>query len=155
MSFCDTRVNDQHCSKTGIVGRRFLTSPISFIRVITVDHIPINCEDKEEKADKRPSHVQAWDDNCGWTKLRLFELSSYDTILYIDADCLVVKDVGRLLDIGVTHTNQGLLAAAPDIFPPDKFNAGGKENTFLFASAAPLTRLQSWCCDHPRKCSTR
>jgi glycogenin glucosyltransferase len=83
------------------------------------------------------SHVQAWDENCGWAKLRLFELDGYDTILYIDADCLVVKDVSHLLRVDSTAmdtmTNKnnsqvaqrsGLLAAAPDIFPPDKFNAG-------------------------------
>ena len=77
--------------------------------------------------------MKAWDENCGWTKLRLFELESYDTILYIDADCLVVKDVGHLLNIDEPKTGtgdvmptkrKGLLAAAPDIFPPDKFNAG-------------------------------
>lgn len=101
------------------------TPPFLHFRIITVDHIPISREDKKKKTD---SHVQAWDHNCGWTKLRLFELTSYDTILYIDADCLVVKDVGHLLDIGVSNTNPGLLAAAPDIFPPDKFNAGGKGN---------------------------
>ena len=47
-------------------------------------------------------------------------------ILYIDADCLVVKDISNLLhiDIGEVSKEHGLLAAAPDIFPPDKFNAG-------------------------------
>ena len=83
------------------------------------------------------SHVQSWDEHCGWTKLRLFELDSYDTILYIDADCLVVKDVSHLLQVDKATNSEscsdgqiqkqlrtGLLAAAPDIFPPDKFNAG-------------------------------
>lgn len=84
--------------------------------------------------NKKSSHIQSWDDNCGWTKLRLFELESYDTILYIDADCLVVKDVSPLLHIDESPTSRtnntadakrmGLLAAAPDIFPPDRFNAG-------------------------------
>ena len=105
-------------------------------RIIEVEHIPINNDDCE--GGSKPSHVKSWDDNCGWTKLRLFELDSYDTILYIDADCLVLKDISHLLSLAdgsqtttttttpTTHANKrrGLLAAAPDIFPPDKFNAG-------------------------------
>lgn len=91
-------------------------------RFITVDHIPIDSNCMKDSS----SHVQQWDENCGWTKLRIFELESYDVILYIDADCLVVKDISSLLHIdkGETCKRYGLLAAAPDIFPPDKFNAG-------------------------------
>jgi len=91
----------------------------------------------------------------------------YDRILYIDSDCLVVKDVQHLLHLrpSTPHRNHqitndqdddndsddkdgdgntlqqpinqtqqqqqqpvrdppGLIAAAPDLFPPDKFNAG-------------------------------
>jgi len=105
--------------------------------------------------------------NCGYTKLHIFNLDVYDRILYIDSDCLVVKDVQHLLHLppSTPHhnandqkndqhgsdsdntngdgtipqqpTNQpqtqkqqpmrdppGLIAAAPDLFPPDKFNAG-------------------------------
>lgn len=97
-------------------------------RIIEVEHIPINNNPDDA------SHVREWDENCGWTKLHLFGLDGYDTILYIDADCLVLKDVSHLLcideeDGGQTTTTNankryGLLAAAPDIFPPDKFNAG-------------------------------
>jgi glycogenin glucosyltransferase len=92
-------------------------------RIITVDHIPICSSSNNES---KQSHVKQWDENCGWTKLRLFELDSYDTILYIDADCLVVQDVSHLLQVDSSDTIKrfGLLAAAPDIFPPDKFNAG-------------------------------
>ncbi|KAL7516021.1 hypothetical protein ACHAWX_001082 [Stephanocyclus meneghinianus] len=101
-------------------------------RIISVAHIPINIKASNGAQDL--CHVREWDENCGWTKLRIFELDSYDTILYIDADCLVVKDVSHLLDIDTTASKSdestetpkrfGLLAAAPDIFPPDKFNAG-------------------------------
>ena len=92
-------------------------------RIIIVDHIPIHHGNSTED---NSSHVQQWDENCGWTKLRLFELESYNTILYIDADCLVIKDVSHLLHVDDNETTKrvGLLAAAPDIFPPDKFNAG-------------------------------
>ncbi len=119
---------------TSIISRIY---PIFCTRVIPVDHIPINSKLTHEKEcdnlDTEPSHVKSWDENCGWTKLRLFELEGYDTVLYIDADCLVVKDVSHLLDIdaiggkgneGEGGETMGLLAAAPDIFPPDKFNAG-------------------------------
>ena len=98
-----------------------------------------NTDNQEEENNNKPkpSHVQSWDEKCGWTKLHLFELEEYDTILYIDADSLVVKDVGHLLHIddqnGSSDTannnadekRRGLLAAAPDVLPPDeKFNAG-------------------------------
>jgi len=103
-------------------------------RIIEVEHIPIIGNDGSEGDNNKPSHVKEWDENCGWTKLRLFQLDGYDTILYIDADCLVLKDISHLLSLSegdqtlptTTHGNKrrGLLAAAPDIFPPDKFNAG-------------------------------
>eukprot|EP00985_Skeletonema_marinoi_P020591 scaffold12293_cov120-Skeletonema_marinoi.AAC.10 len=103
-------------------------------RIINVEHIPINNNGDDDGSGNKPSHVKDWDENCGWTKLRLFELDGYDTILYIDADCLVLKDISHLLCIDdqdgdqttTTHANKrrGLLAAASDIFPPDKFNAG-------------------------------
>jgi glycogenin glucosyltransferase len=61
----------------------------------------------------------------GLTKLHIFQLEVYSTLLYIDADCLVVKDVSHLLELGKVHIeSEALIAAAPDIFPPDKFNAG-------------------------------
>ncbi|KAL3803174.1 hypothetical protein HJC23_003449 [Cyclotella cryptica] len=101
-------------------------------RVLPVQHIPINRN--ANRCAQSESHVREWDENCGWTKLRIFELESYDTVLYIDADCLVVKDISHLLHIDTTASKSdkstettkrfGLLAAAPDIFPPDKFNAG-------------------------------
>lgn len=42
--------------------------------------------------------------NPGWTKLRIFSLQQYDTILYIDSDCLVLKDVSHLLDLNKVYT---------------------------------------------------
>ncbi|KAL7536814.1 hypothetical protein ACHAWF_005573 [Thalassiosira exigua] len=122
--------------KDAIRIRRHLC-PIFCDRVVPVEHIPIRKPSQERNGTgDESSHVKSWDEKCGWTKLRLFELDGYETILYIDADCLVTKDVGHLLHIDdATHaasggeclgndTRTGLLAAAPDIFPPDKFNAG-------------------------------
>mmetsp|Transcript_16419 Transcript_16419/g.39291 ORF Transcript_16419/g.39291 Transcript_16419/m.39291 type:complete len:442 (-) Transcript_16419:167-1492(-) len=118
--------------------KRKLLHPAFCDRIVHVEHIPISKDPNEASDGTKRSHVKSWDENCGWTKLRLFELDSYDTILYIDADCLVVKDVGHLLhvdepmmpnrrpsgNVSKRVKRMGLLAAAPDIFPPDKFNAG-------------------------------
>ena len=99
-------------------------------RIIRVEHIPTT-KGPNEKNDTGTPCLQAWDDNCGWTKLRMFGLEGYDTILYIDADCLVLKDVSHLLHIDnttispeETRKTVGLLAAAPEIFAPEEFNAG-------------------------------
>lgn len=65
-------------------------------------------------------HVAAWDD-VGYTKLRAWQLVQFQRLLYIDADCIVQRNLDHLLrDVpaGVTF------AAAPDVFPPDKLNAG-------------------------------
>lgn len=71
------------------------------------------------------SHVDSWQVQGALTKLHIFRLHVYDTILYLDADCLVTKDVSHLLELGKVYTEtEALVAAAPDIFPPDKFNAG-------------------------------
>jgi len=71
------------------------------------------------------NHVTSWSFQGALTKLHIFRLEQYDTILYIDADCLVVKDVTHLFDLGKLYQeSEALLAAAPDIFPPDRFNAG-------------------------------
>jgi alpha-N-acetylglucosamine transferase len=73
-----------------------------------------------------PQNLRHYDNHCpGLTKLNLFQLTQYDTILYIDADCLVVQDVTHLLDLGKVYIeSEALIAAAPDICPPDKFNSG-------------------------------
>jgi lipopolysaccharide biosynthesis glycosyltransferase len=73
---------------------------------------------------------KAWqrtlDNHCpGWTKLRIFGLQQYDTILYIDSDCLVLQDVSSLLGLNKIYTeSESLIAAAPDILPPHHFNSG-------------------------------
>lgn len=54
------------------------------------------------------------------TKLHTWNLTSYDQICYIDADCMVV---GLLEDLFKDCAGVDF-AAAPDVFPPDRFNAG-------------------------------
>lgn len=58
----------------------------------------------------------SWE-GSGYTKLRLWDLA-YDTVVYVDSDAVVLENIDDLFDLDVP------LAAAPDIFPPDKFNAG-------------------------------
>lgn len=80
--------------------------------------------------DQNLGKKQAWkrtldDHNPGWTKLRIFGLQQYDTILYIDSDCLVLKDVAPLLELNKVYTeSEALIAAAPDLLPSDHFNTG-------------------------------
>jgi len=54
------------------------------------------------------------------TKLRLWELTQFDSIFYIDADCMVLDCVDEVFD----RCKDSDFAAAPDVFPPDRFNAG-------------------------------
>eukprot|EP00474_Spongospora_subterranea_P001235 CRZ01693.1 hypothetical protein [Spongospora subterranea] len=83
-----------------------------FDRVVTVDSIP----------NPNSSHVNTWV-SCGFTKLRIWQLDvllGINQVLYIDADCAVLEDVGSLF----TLLDCVDFAAAPDFFPPDRFNAG-------------------------------
>ena len=68
-------------------------------------------------------------------------------VVYIDADCLVLEDVSEVRGAGSSadrpiatlspssHYSRGQLfeldadlAAAPDVFPPDRFNAGAGQS---------------------------
>lgn len=65
------------------------------------------------------------DHNPGFTKLRIFSLQQYETILYIDSDCLVLKDLSHLITLNKKYTiSENLIAAAPDLLPPHNFNTG-------------------------------
>ena len=80
-----------------------------------------------------------WDQT--YTKLSVFNPSNYSDVFvpspsssllsfYIDADCLVLQDptyyaqVASLRQTSPSSPPSGLLGAAPDVFPPDRFNAG-------------------------------
>lgn len=60
--------------------------------------------------------VEGWI-NSGFTKLRLWQQDDFDKIVYIDADCVVLESVDELFE-------HACPAFAPDVFPPDRFNAG-------------------------------
>ena len=62
-------------------------------------------------------HVKGWV-NAGYTKLHVFNLTRFRKVVYIDADALVLENIEDLF------ARPGPVAAAPDVFPPDKFNAG-------------------------------
>eukprot|EP01083_Nonionella_stella_P191813 709667_1 len=85
-----------------------------FDQVIEIDEIP---------NPNSPSsvHVQNWID-VGFTKLRIWSLVQFDTALYIDADCVIVSDITHLFTDN--PYKDVTFAAAPDVFPPDHFNAG-------------------------------
>ena len=50
--------------------------------------------------------------------MHLFNLTQFERIVYLDADALVLVNVDDLFERNVSF------AAAPDVFPPDRFNAG-------------------------------
>lgn len=67
-------------------------------------------------------HVEGWV-NSGFTKLHLWRLTRFAKLVYIDADCTVTTEAGGLEDL-FERPGAPMPAAAPDVFPPDKFNAG-------------------------------
>jgi len=97
--------------------------PELFTRILEVDPISFP-EDSIQAKQVVTSHVESWGNQGTLTKLHIFRLEQYSTLVYIDADCLVLKDVSHLLDLGKATAKDALLGAASDIFPPDKFNAG-------------------------------
>ncbi|CAM9478726.1 unnamed protein product [Hapterophycus canaliculatus] len=68
-------------------------------------------------ARKEAGHVPSWAE-VGYTKIRVWGLVQFDRVVYIDADALVMGNLDELFNREVDF------AAAPDVFPPDKFNAG-------------------------------
>ena len=55
--------------------------------------------------------------SAGYTKLHIWNLTSFSRVVYIDADAVVLSNVDDLFQ-------RPHMSAAPDVFPPDKFNAG-------------------------------
>jgi glycogenin glucosyltransferase len=51
------------------------------------------------------------------TKLQIWDQTDFTKLVYIDADCVVTTNIDHLFDSPTP-------AFAPDIFPPDRFNAG-------------------------------
>ena len=53
-----------------------------------------------------------------YTKLHIWTLVQFKKVFYIDADCIVMEDPSSIFEVDSDF------AAAPDVFPPDCFNAG-------------------------------
>lgn len=53
-----------------------------------------------------------------FTKLRAWELTEYDRVIFVDADTIVLRSLDALFE------RPGPIAAAPDFFMPDQFNSG-------------------------------
>ena len=67
--------------------------------------------------------------NGVFTKLNIWNLTKYEKVIFLDADTLVVKNIDDLFNCSYE------ICAAPDIHPPDIFNAGvmvitPSENTY-------------------------
>jgi glycogenin glucosyltransferase len=54
------------------------------------------------------------------TKLHIWDLTTYEQVFYIDADCMVIGNISNVFE----QCQDVDFAAAPDVFPPDRFNAG-------------------------------
>lgn len=90
-----------------------------FAVIQIVDHIVLQSPlDNNNKLTDTPSWLPS-----GLTKLHIWRLVAFEKVVYIDADCLVVSNVDNLFE-EYTLPSSFPLAAAPDIFPPDRFNAG-------------------------------
>lgn len=96
--------------------------PAFCTRLIEVDPIPIPASLVDDNGSDCSSHVESRSEKCGYTKLHMFNYEIYNKILYIGSDCLVQKDISHLFRVE-NELSRGLIAAAPDISPPDKFNA--------------------------------
>jgi len=62
-------------------------------------------------------HDASWT-NSEYLKLNIWNLVAFEQIVYLDADTLILENIDELFD------RDCAFAAAPDVFPPDKFNAG-------------------------------
>jgi Glycosyl transferase family 8 len=107
--------------------------PALCTRILPIEEWYPSSSSSSGQEKKKTSYKRTLDNHCpGWTKLHIFGLQQYDTILYIDSDCLVLQDVSHLLhrtdtdnnNVYRTITSEALIAAAPDILPPHHFNSG-------------------------------
>jgi glycogenin glucosyltransferase len=70
-------------------------------------------------------HVPSWG-ATGYSKLALWTLGApanggWEAVVYVDADAVVLEDLSEVFR---RLSPACPLCAAPDVFPPDRFNAG-------------------------------
>ena len=76
-----------------------------------------------------------------YSKLRVFGLAQFTKVVYLDSDTMVTRNIDDLFERPATP-----LAAAPSLFPPDKFNAGVM---VIAPDAALLARILDFAAEHP------
>ena len=71
--------------------------------------------------------------------MHIWSLTDYEKVFYIDADCLIKASPEDVFEREVDF------AAAPDVFPPDRFNAGVMLIVMLFVlSSFRSHHLMCW-----------
>ena len=85
---------------------RLKLKQLSYVQIAEVPHLM-----------KPNKSTGAWE-RSQYTKLHIWTLTQFNQVFYIDADCLVLSDLSEIFTL---KTDFG---AAPDVFPPDCFNAG-------------------------------
>jgi len=106
---------------------KIIRSGASIVEIDSIG-IPINRRNSESMNSHLPvpvSHVQSWE-ATGYSKLNLWSLGSellgsWEALVYIDADAVVLEELSPIFR---RISLENPLVAAPDVFPPDKFNAG-------------------------------
>ena len=74
------------------------------------------------KADNLDNAIQPKKSASGAWREGQQEIGAWDALVYVDADALVLEDLSPIFER--LEKAKISFAAAPDIFPPDKFNAG-------------------------------
>lgn len=88
-----------------------------FDEIIEINSINANQNSNELKLLQRPELFQTF------SKINVFKLTQFDTLLYLDADTLPIKPINVLFeDFRVINENQ--IVASPDSGWPDIFNSG-------------------------------
>jgi glycogenin len=87
--------------------------------VTCVEAIATPTEIESSTAGSGVCHVPGWV-GAGYTKINIWNLTSFSKIVYIDCDCLVLDCIDELF----LRPGKSCPSAAPDLMPPDKFNAG-------------------------------
>ena len=80
---------------------------------------PAESDEIKAKLESEGKPMPSWFGSA-YTKLHIWSLVEYSQVFYIDADCMVCEPLDHMFD-AYKSTD---LAASPDVFPPDHFNAG-------------------------------
>ena len=118
----------KHCSGSypiTVVVDKVNVSQTTIIRLKKLVDMVIEVDPLYHNQNKESANAIEKEEGGCWaasemTKLRLWSLIQFDQLVYVDADCMVLESIDELFD----KCSDIPFAAAPDVFPPDKFNAG-------------------------------